>query len=822
MESSFTLTEKPDLNVLYNILLSPFLRKEAVENYIGYYKKASNGSIDVKYKQKISDGGISYGRYYPVAHGYTPAVYQDRYIRSELFSGNELDIDAVSCHPSIIKKMCSDNDVESPYLNIYLKEKKSVLDSVDINQQDVDFYNHTNDEHMTIDSIKKKIINSSLYKPNRSGYKEFVVDSKKNPIVKNGLADKFINEILTNRKIILSKNKYNTIISAYEKDFKEKNKGKVYHDGAKFSIIVQTLESEYVLDAINYFKKNNIEVTTYEYDGFQVRKDENQTMDEFKVIVNNCIDQYNSSSKSLSFSLKDFSEKFLSVKKNILRTSVEIEYDIKKITDSMNVDDDNEIDIDSIGVKNDEDACLKFINLHRYIVSCGNELYVFDKRTLKWISSSDDVNSIYSIFCLYDKELNVLKYNHHDAVYKRTEDSYGTTLKFQKILFEKLKQKNIDNKWFEESLDKSNGMILFKNGYYNINEKNFYNKSYILNDESEIQKCANYRFFNSTGYDYMIPDESFIQETSNIFLDIQLSEEEKNYYLSLISRSAFGEKLKHFIFVIGTGNTGKSLFNNLVRKTFGDYVGEFSLDNFSSSRKASDEAQQNRWAFLLRSKRICLSQELKEDTRLSAGNIKKVSSGGSDILQGRFHGGNETSFYYNPLHIGCVNDIKGIDGFDKASSNRIIIFEYDKVFSRDEKLINNTTVFSENSNYVNYVNNDIYKNSFFQLCIRQHEVKECPKIILNRNEEFFGNESDVAGLFLETFEFCQYNEHDKKNTFLPNSEVQKWMESNKIKISLRSFKKIIESLPEYKSHNCQNISLNNNRGIGGLRKKIEV
>jgi hypothetical protein len=790
------------------------LRKEDVELYIGYYKKIRNGCVEVKYKQSISDGGISYGRYYPVVMGIKPAVYQTRSIRSELFSENELDIDAVSCHPVIIQNICKELDIKCPYLDIYVSNKQTILNCINIDQHDVDYYNHKNDENYTIDGMKKKIINTSIYKQNKSSFKDFVVDPKKVLYSKNSLADFFIDELLRNRKIIITNPKYSDIINAYEPLFKKKNKGKIYNDGSQYAVVIQTIESEYILDAIKYFKENNIDVTTYEYDGFQVRKNNDETLSEFRIRVDELLNNYNS---KLKYCIKDFSKKFSSIEGFKYRTDIEIEHDLKKIDNTIIPVD---VDIDDIGVKNDEEACLKFIYCHRHIVSCCGELYLFDKSTLKWINSENSIDSIYSIFCLYEKELNLLKYNKNDDCYTQSEISYGTTLKYQKILFEKLKQKNIDNNWYNESIDKSNGMVLFKNGYYNINEKYFYKKDDILDDESELQKCAEYRFFNSTGYNYMVPDESYLKKACEVFMDIQLTSEERDYYLSLISRSAFGEKLKHFVFVIGTGNTGKSIFNAILRKTFGEYVGEFSLDNFSSSRKASDEGQLNRWAFLLKNKRICISAEITSAT-LSAGTIKKMSSGGSDMIQGRFHGKNETSFYYNPLHIGCINDIKGIDGFDKASSNRVVIFEYDKIFTLDDSLVNNINVFKERVEYKGYSDMDIYKNAFFQLCIRNHSVKECPKIISNRNEIFFGSEADHVGSFLESFEFCAIDNSNRKSSFLSNAEITKWMNSVGMKMSLICFKKILKSSPGYVANGCNDTTFNNLRGVCGLRKKMD-
>ena len=82
---------------------------------------------------------------------------------------------------------------------------------------------------------------------------------------------------------------------------------------------------------------------------------------------------------------------------------------------------------------------------------------------------------------------------------------------------------------------------------------------------------------------------------------------------------------------------------------------------------------------LLQYKRIIFSNEIKTTSDLDANFIKKISSGG-DLITGRLHCGNETSF--NPHFLSCVmaNDLPRIKPYCDAVEKRVRVINYEKVF----------------------------------------------------------------------------------------------------------------------------------------------
>ena len=79
-----------------------------------------------------------------------------------------------------------------------------------------------------------------------------------------------------------------------------------------------------------------------------------------------------------------------------------------------------------------------------------------------------------------------------------------------------------------------------------------------------------------------------------------------------------------------------------------------------------------RWALLLRFKRIIFSNEMKSSSELSGNMMKKVSSGGDELV-GRTHNQEETPFVPHLLYFCMANDIPKITPFDNAINDILLV-----------------------------------------------------------------------------------------------------------------------------------------------------
>ena len=173
----------------------------------------------------------------------------------------------------------------------------------------------------------------------------------------------------------------------------------------------------------------------------------------------------------------------------------------------------------------------------------------------------------------------------------------------------------MDNDWLKKSQGSSLGKILFTNGYYDFNEKKFYDKF--------IQK---YVFFGKIHHKFEAFDEEDMKYMDSIsqrlFYDT-LGKEVGDYLIPNLARGLSGECMKRLIFAIGDTNCGKGISTNAISYLIGDYFGSFNAKNLSYRESSQDEAQIMRWALLLRYKRIIVSNEMKADIVLNGNLFKK-------------------------------------------------------------------------------------------------------------------------------------------------------------------------------------------------------
>jgi hypothetical protein len=160
---------------------------------------------------------------------------------------------------------------------------------------------------------------------------------------------------------------------------------------------------------------------------------------------------------------------------------------------------------------------------------------------------------------------------------------------------------------------------------------------------------------------------------------LSLGKEVGDYVILNLARGLAGDMMKRIMFGLGMSNTGKGIMTKALQLSCGQYVDTFNAENLAYTTSSSDEAQKLRWAYLLQSKRIIISNEITNDKPLNGNIIKKVCSGG-DSLKGRLHGGLETSFIPQFLTCLLANDIPEIKPYDDALMNRVRVYSYTKPF----------------------------------------------------------------------------------------------------------------------------------------------
>ena len=297
-------------------------------------------------------------------------------------------------------------------------------------------------------------------------------------------------------------------------------------------------------------------------------------------------------------------------------------------------------------------------------------------------------------------------------------------------------------------------------------------------------------FFGKIHHDFLPftdPDIEYMHSIKRRFFYDTLGKDVGDYFIEILSRVLAGEVQKRMLFALGGTNTGKSILTKALQLSLGDYVGGFNAENLAYRNSTADEAQLNRWAMLLRNKRIILSNEIKSNCELNGNAIKKVSNGGSDMLIGRGHCSNEIPFTPHFLPLVFANDLPKITPYDDAVDNRVRVISYVKQFV------------DEPTNQMELKKDDSVKNELetlrFQRCIvglliLQHlefiengGVQE-PVEVKQAKRDWIGDE--VIGGFLTNF-LNEYEITNDADDYVLSSSIEDWLKDGQYGISMKKF-----------------------------------
>lgn len=308
--------------------------------------------------------------------------------------------------------------------------------------------------------------------------------------------------------------------------------------------------------------------------------------------------------------------------------------------------------------------------------------------------------------------------------------------------------------------------------------------------EKGIGGFTNYTtvFFYKIDYDYVElteKDREYVNYIKQTLFYTPLNENVGGYLLLVFSRAIAGDRMKKIFFGLGSANAGKSLAAKAFTNAFCGYVGIFNAECLSSKHSSNDEAQQNRWAFLLRHVRLLFSNEIKTEMELNGAAIKKHSSGG-DGLVGRVHGGLETTFVPHYKLVIYANDIPEIKPYDDALETRVEVFSYRKTFVDNPT---NEFELKKNNELENEINTLKFKRGLINLVIERYgefmknEKVSIPKEMEGNKVEWIG---DTTRNMVENF-LTEFDITDNKDDYVLSSEMVDWLCLSKLGVSFKKF-----------------------------------
>lgn len=279
MPKTFSLKEFPNPLYINNIFTHPDIyetQAEALECYSYKYNEKTE-SISIEYVKSTE-----FGRYFVKDPDVLSSTIMWNKIRATLFSDGDYDIDVINCHNEILLTLLKGAiNYTITHLENYCANRTEIIDAIEIDEKAINDYNNYNKDNKTKKDIVKSLFTIILYGGTIDTWKETFSlnckDFKLTAFVKD-----YIDEIQMNTNIICTDKRFKDIVDSVKslkiKEAKDKFKKKFKIDNFKLnnsavlSVILQEYETLIIEEAMKFMKTQKCFITSYNYDGFQIRK----------------------------------------------------------------------------------------------------------------------------------------------------------------------------------------------------------------------------------------------------------------------------------------------------------------------------------------------------------------------------------------------------------------------------------------------------------------------------------------------------------------------------------------------------------------------
>jgi hypothetical protein len=644
-------------------------------------------------------------------------------IRGFLFGDNTTDIDMKNAHPTILSYICTLNKLSCPYLNEYNMKREHMINNFD---------GYSKDEAKTLFLC--------------------AINDNKMKRLKNGIRNEFFKNFDKEMKRLQIEI---PALPVYVDISSSVPSSKIINwNGSAMNRIMCMYENKILHQALSVLNGANIEICALMFDGIMPYGNHYENEELLKSITSSV------------------NEKFvgLNMQWSYKAHNADIVMDSEWVVDEPKP---------SNGVWSDLEAAQTVFAKFPHWVCCHNELYVYDTTTGLWGCETVIHNKI---FVSLKDEIHLLIKN-FDGTITRSSTSYGNNMSLMNKIAPLLKTLCINNDWLSDMQNTSLGKILFANGIYNFKESKFYEAVGGVFNNPDILFGARLKqpFHNFNDEDML-----YMQTIKKRFFHDPLGVEMGDYLLLLLSRAIAGDMMKKICFGLGDSNSGKSTLSKAYFSAFGEYVGSFNAENLAFRNTGADEAQQMRWLYLLRYKRILFSNEVKMECKFNGNNMKKMSSGGDGLIA-RLHGGNETEFISHSLGMLCANDCPKIEPVDDALNKRMNVFSYRRAFVDEPS---NEFELKKDGNIEIEMVSEKFKSCLVGLTILTYLnyveggcIDVVPEEVKSSKEDWINtDEANLVELFKNDFELT-----NDANDFVCSADVQTWIDSKKLGVSMKKF-----------------------------------
>lgn len=231
-------------------------------------------------------------------------------------------------------------------------------------------------------------------------------------------------------------------------------------------------------------------------------------------------------------------------------------------------------------------------------------------------------------------------------------------------------------------LDSNNYLIGFTNGVFDLKKHQFRQGR----PGDYVSMTVGYPYIDTVdpvGLDEAAIERAdhVVEEVSSFFKSLFRDDEVYIYFMSVLAYALTGDNwIEQFIVQKGRGQNGKSLCNQLMGVTFGQYAA--NLDVRTLTKPAGDSGSASPAIARLKNKRYVHSSEPCATDRIQVSTVKEMTGGDRISARGLYENTDEFRPTYC-LHLLC-NNVPNMDSVDEGVQRRLRVIDFPFKFDLPE------------------------------------------------------------------------------------------------------------------------------------------
>ena len=252
------------------------------------------------------------------------------------------------------------------------------------------------------------------------------------------------------------------------------------------------------------------------------------------------------------------------------------------------------------------------------------------------------------------------------------------TTKFKENVMKECRALFFD-KDFAMKLDENKHLIAFNNGVYDTLTQTFR----VGTSEDCISFCTNIDFAVDTQYHQF----DCWPELEKFLKSILPNKNVRVYFLKHLATCLSGVFNQSFHILTGSGSNGKSMLMNLTSTAFGDYCYKANIAMFTQKRGRAGAASPE--MVRMKGRRFVMMSEPDEDTPLSTGFMKEITSSEKVSARDLFQGSKQMVEFdvQAKCHLAC-NEKPKVNTTDGGTWRRLRVIDFPNKFVHEPRLPN--------------------------------------------------------------------------------------------------------------------------------------